>query len=227
MERAFADELMDAPDLDPAVYARVLGDLARVNTLLRGRAPTLAWLARATAGLPAFSVLDVGFGYGDMLRAVVTAARARGQRVRAVGVDLNPGSAAVAAAATDPALDIEWRTGAAQAVDFAPDFILTSLVAHHMAEAELAGFLAWQESAARRGWLINDLHRHPMALAGFRALAAAMRWHPIVRHDGALSVRRAFVRSDWDRLLAAAGLAEVPVAIRWHLAFRWTVSRLK
>jgi 2-polyprenyl-3-methyl-5-hydroxy-6-metoxy-1,4-benzoquinol methylase len=225
--RADAAELMDADDLDPAIYAALIADLARVNTITLARPPTLAWLAQATRGVDSFSLVDVGFGHGDMLRAIAKWARRHGKTARLVGVDLNPRSAPVARAATDPALGIDYRTGDAAALDFRPDFIVSSLVAHHMGNAELIGFLRWMEATAARGWFINDLHRHRIAWAGFRLLATVLRWHPIVRHDGALSVRRAFVRSDWDRLLTAAGLAEPLVAVRWHLPFRWGVGRVK
>ncbi|KPF75786.1 hypothetical protein IP88_07025 [alpha proteobacterium AAP81b] len=225
--RATTPELMDADDLDPMTYAAVIADLARVNALIGSHRPTLAWLRRATRGMTHFSLVDVGFGHGDMLRAIARDAAKRGQTAQLVGIDLNPRSEAVARAATDPALGIEWRTGAAEALAGHPDFIISALTTHHMTDAELAGFLAWQEATATRGWFVNDLHRHPLAWAGFRFLAAVLRWHPIVAHDGALSVRRSFVRADWRRLLAAAGLGAAPVEIRWHLPFRWGVGRLK
>lgn len=225
--RADVDEMMDADDLDPAIYAALIADLARVNTITLARPPTLAWLAKATHGLDSFSLVDVGFGHGDMLRAIAHWARRHGKTARLTGVDLNPRSAPVAMAATDPALGIRYVTGDAADIGFAPDFIVSSLVAHHMRDGELVGFLRWMEATAVRGWFINDLHRNWIAWAGFRALATVLRWHPIVRHDGALSVRRAFVRSDWDRLLAAAGLAQTPVTVRWHVPFRWGVGRLQ
>ncbi|MBC7521681.1 MAG: methyltransferase domain-containing protein [Sandarakinorhabdus sp.] len=218
---------MDADDLAPAIYADVIAELARVNTITMARPPTLAWLYVATRGMTGFSLVDIGFGHGDTLRAIAKWAKGRGLEARLTGVDLNPKSAPVAAAATDPALGIRYVTGDAAELGFAPDFIVSSLVAHHMDDAELIGFLRWMEATATRGWFINDLHRNRIAWAGFRLLAGLLRWHPIVRHDGALSVRRAFVRGDWDRLLAAAGLAQPPVAVRWHIPFRWGVGRLK
>ena len=223
--RAAGPELMDADDLDPATYAALIADLARVNTITLARPPTLAWLARATRGLDSFSLVDVGFGHGDMLRAIAHWAQRQGKTARLTGVDLNPRSAPVAAAATDPALNIAYTTGDAADLPTTPDFIISSLVAHHMTDAELTGFLRWMDATAGKGWLINDLHRSPIAWAGFRLLSTLLRWHPIVRHDGALSVRRAFVRKDWTALLAAAALSGVTV--RWKFPFRWTVSRIK
>lgn len=225
--RARLPEMMDADDLPAATYAEVIAGLAQVNTITLARLPTLAWLETATRGMTGFSLVDVGFGHGDMLRAIAKWAKQRGLAARLTGVDLNPKSAPVAAAATDPAFGIDYVTGDAAALGFAPDFIVSSLVAHHMDDAELVGFLRWMEGTATHGWFINDLHRNRIAWLGFRLLAGVFGWHPIVRHDGALSVRRAFVRRDWDRLLAAAGLAQPPVLVCWHIPFRWGIGRLK
>lgn len=222
--RAAEPERMDADDLAEATYAALIADLARVNTITLARPPTLAWLARATAGRDRFSLVDVGFGHGDMLRAVARWAGQAGKQAQLTGIDLNPRSAPVAAAASE-GLEIIWLTGDAAALAGQPDFIISSLVAHHMSDAELIGFIRWMDATAVRGWFINDLHRHWLAWAGFRLLAGLLRWHPIVRHDGALSVRRAFVRRDWDRLLAAAGVSGA--SVRWYVPFRWGVGRLK
>ena len=219
--RATDAELMDADDLAPATYAALIADLARVNTITLARPPTLRWLAQATRGTAGFSLVDVGFGHGDMLRAIAGWA---GKRAQLTGIDLNPRSAPVAAAAS-AGLGITYLTGDAAALAGQPDYIVSSLVAHHMTDDELVGFIAWMEATAVRGWFINDLHRNRIAWAGFRLLATLLRWHPIVRHDGALSVRRAFVRADWVRLLAAAGVPEARV--RWHLPFRWGVGHVR
>nr|WP_051033476.1 methyltransferase domain-containing protein [Sandarakinorhabdus sp. AAP62] len=211
---------MDDERLDAATYAAVVADLARVNTLTLARWPTLAWLRRQAPSRVGFTLLDVGFGHGDMLRAIARWARGAGLRAELIGVDLNPRSAPVAAANTrDPG--ISFRTGRAEALDVQPDFIISSLVAHHMRDDELVAFIQWMERTARVGWLINDLHRHWLAWAGFRSLALLFRFHPVVAHDGALSVRRAFTREDWQRILAQAG---VEAALRPHFPFRWTVE---
>ena len=225
--RATEPEQMDALDLPAARYAAVLQDLARVNVATRAAAPTLHWLTEATRGLSHCTILDVGFGHGDMLRRIAHWARRRALPVTLVGADINPRSAPIAAAATDPSLGISWHTGDAATLDCRPDLIISSLVAHHLTDPELARFLGWMEQTARRGWFINDLHRHPVAWLGFRALARLMAVDPIVRHDGALSVRRAFRRADWGRLLDGAEIPQEAVTIRWSLPFRWAVGRVR
>lgn len=222
---------MDDAALPAERLAAVLRDLAQVNGVTRAAPPTLRWLATATRPGDRFTLLDVGAGHGDMLRRIARWAHRTGRQAALAGVDQNPHAAAIARHATDPALGITWHTGEAAAVvaeaPGPPDFIISSLVAHHMADGELVAFLRWMEHTARRGWFVNDLHRHPVAWHGYRLLAAAMRWDPIVRHDGALSVRRAFVRADWDRLLAAAAIPRGAATLRWHLPFRLCVGRCR
>lgn len=206
--RAVTDELMDADDLSPETYAAVVGDLARVNVVTLAARPTLNFLRRGTVGLKRFKLLDVGFGDGDMLRRIARWATRRGLDAELVGVDLNPRSARAAAAHAAPGTDIRYETG-----DYADragqgwDFVVSSLVAHHMTHAQLVAFLRFMAREGRRGWLVNDLHRHGFAHFGFPVLATLARWHPIVRHDGALSIARSYRPGEWPAILAEAGVA--------------------
>jgi 2-polyprenyl-3-methyl-5-hydroxy-6-metoxy-1,4-benzoquinol methylase len=223
--RSLEDEQMDAPDLDPAIYARILTDLSQVNRLTMNARPTLGFLRRGTAGLRRFRLLDVGFGQGDMLRAIARWAAKRGLEAELVGIDLNPGSAPVARAATSPDLPIDYRAGDYR--DLAGqgfDFIVSSLVAHHMTHAEMIDFLRFMEAEAKLGWLVSDLLRHRFAHAGFPLLARAMGWHRIVREDGTLSIARSYRPAEWPPLLAEAG---VSARIVRRFPFRLCVERLR
>ena len=223
--RADADELMDADDLDPAVYADVVADLAKVNVVTMAARPTLAFLDRAVRG-KRFRLLDVGYGDGDMLRRIARWAAKRGIAADLVGIDLNPRSERAARAHTPAGLAIDYRTG--DYVDLAGepwDVIVSSLVAHHMTTAQLVAFLRFMEDHARAGWFVNDLHRHRFAHLGFPLLATIARWHSIVRHDGTLSIARSYRPGEWPPILAAAGVQ----GARAYRAFpfRLCVERLK
>jgi 2-polyprenyl-3-methyl-5-hydroxy-6-metoxy-1,4-benzoquinol methylase len=205
--RAIAEELMDADGLDSATYTAVVGDLATVNVVTMAARPTLDFLARSTVGLKSFRLLDVGYGDGDMLRRIARWAKRRGVEADLVGVDLNPRSEIAAQAHTPPGLTIDWRTG-----DYADlagqgwDFIISSLVAHHMTHDQLVAFLRFMDGQAARGWLVNDLHRHRFAHWGFPILARLFGWHRIVRHDGTLSIARSYRPAEWPPILAEAGV---------------------
>lgn len=216
---------MDAPDLDPRIYGQVLHDLARVNRWTFTAHGVLSFLSRAIGDARRFTLLDVGYGYGDLLRKVARWAERRGIEARLVGVDLNPASQALARAATPAGLTIDYRTGdyAAQPERF--DFIVSSQVAHHMDNAQLRRFLRYMEHEARRGWLISDLHRHAFAYHGFPLLARIMRVHRIVREDGQLSIARSLRPGEWPAELARAGLDPAKVRVVRRFPFRIAVER--
>ncbi len=225
-ERAIADELMDDPALDAWTYAEVLHDLSQVNTLTMARRPTLAFLSRAVGKRTSFTLLDVGFGDGDMLRAIRRWTERRGIAARLVGIDLNPRSVAAARERTPAAMRIDYRAG-----DYADlageewDCVVSSLVAHHMTWQQLIAFVRFMEREARAGWLVNDLHRHGFAYTGWPLLAGLMRWHPIVRHDGRLSIARSYRPQEWGQILAEADVESARVYRQFP--FRLCVERLR
>ena len=223
-DRTIAEELMDADDLDAATYAEVVGDLATVNVVTMAGRTTLDFLNRATQGLTAFRLLDVGFGDGDMLRRIARWAKKRGIAAELIGVDLNPRSELAATAHTPADLGIRYVTG-----DYADlagrdwDFVVSSLVAHHMTHAQLVAFLRFMDAESQRGWLVNDLHRHGFAHWGFPILARIAGWHRIVRLDGTLSIARSYRPAEWPPILAEAG---VEARIYRAFPFRLCVERL-
>jgi len=218
---------MDAPDLDPAVYERVLHDLARVNRWTFTARPTIAFLDRALGPAARFRLLDVGFGDGDVLRAIARWARRRGVDAELVGVDLNARSVAAARAATPPELAIDYRAGDYLDQPESFDFIVSSQVAHHMTDAQLLAFLRHMEATAWRGWLVCDLHRHGLAHRAFPLLARALRVHRIVREDGRLSIARSFRPDEWRTVLAQAGVPADGVRVVRRSPFRLCVERVR
>jgi SAM-dependent methyltransferase len=224
-ERTRDDEQMDDPSLDPEVYDEVLKGLGRVNAWTFAARPTLDFLRRGTRGLARFSLLDVGSGEGGMLRVIAAWARKRGLEADLTGVDLNPKSERTARAMTPGDMPIAYRTG-----DYRDlgrfDFVVSSLVAHHMTDAQLRDFLRWMQANAEKGWFVNDLHRHRFACLGFPLLTTLLGVHRIVRQDGMLSIARSFRPDDWRAILADAGVTD-GVSIRRYFPFRLCVERLR
>jgi 2-polyprenyl-3-methyl-5-hydroxy-6-metoxy-1,4-benzoquinol methylase len=205
-------------------FRACLRSLEQVNRWLLGYRPTLAWLERMSRDpRKLVHIVDVGSGGGDLLRQIAGWARRRGVAVKLTGIDLNPYAARAAAESTPAALDIAWVTG--DALIYRPeepvDIVISSLMAHHLEDEEIVALLRWMEATARAGWFINDLERSPMSSLMFGWLAALMRWHPFVRHDGPVSFRRAFQEPDWARLLAAADISRIGATVQ-----RWRPGRL-
>jgi 2-polyprenyl-3-methyl-5-hydroxy-6-metoxy-1,4-benzoquinol methylase len=225
--RSRQEEQMDEPGLDPATYERVLHDLARVNRWTFTAWPSIAFISRAIGSARRLHLLDIGFGDGDILRAIGRWARRRGIEAELIGVDLNEKSLQAARAATPPDLRIDYRAGdyVDQAGPF--DFIICTQVAHHMTDEQLMTLLRFMESEARLGWLVCDLHRHGFAYWTFPLLARLLRVERIVREDGQLSIARSFRPDEWKAALQQAGIAADQVRIVRRFAFRLCVERLR
>ena len=222
-ERRIAEERMDDPSLDPATYREVLRDLAKVNTVTLARRPTLNFLEKAVGDQRTFRLLDVGFGDGDMLRAIARWADRHGIAADLVGIDLNPRSRAIA---QEHGGGIDYRTGDyADLADEPWDCVVSSLVAHHMTRDQLVAFLRFMEDHARLGWFVNDLHRHTVSYLGYPVLARLAGWHEIVRKDGHTSIARSYRPAEWRALLADASVTQA--SIERHFPFRLCVSRIR
>lgn len=226
-------EQMDAADLDEATYSRVLTDLARVNRWTLAARPTLDFVSRVVGERDRFTLLDVGYGDGDLLRKIARWAEKRGKTAVMTGIDLNAKSARIAWRATPDRYDIEFLTGDyREHLDCGEaregyDLIVSSLVAHHMSHDQLVEFLRAMERHARLGWHINDLHRHRFAYLGYPLLARAMGWHRIVREDGRLSIARAFRPAEWRPVLDEAGLLSGSATVHTRFPFRICVDRTR
>jgi SAM-dependent methyltransferase len=228
--RSTESEWLDGADLNPAELAAVLRDLARFNGAMLGHRPVLSWLARAVEGAPkgeTLTLVDVGCGYGDLLRAIRRWADRRGVPMRLIGLDLGRATIAIAEAATDVADDIEYRVADVFAFrpDMPIDFVVSSLLTHHFSDAMIVTFLRWMEASARRGWFIYDLQRHALPYHFIGFAGRLMRLNRIVVHDGRISVGRSLTKGEWNARLAEAGLTEA-AQVRWFL-YRFAVGRLR
>ncbi len=224
--RAAPSELPEWMD-EPCSYEdfrQCLVDLGQVNRLTLSYRPTLDFLDRLVATARTeqpLRIVDVGSGGGDMLRHVESWAKRKGVMVTLTGIDLNPYAARAAREFTAPDHAIEWITDNAFAYTEPVDVVLSSLFTHHLEEVEIVRFLAWSDAVARRGWYVNDLCREFVPYRMFGVLAQVMRWHRFVQHDGPVSFRRSFREDDWQRMVAAAGIANAAVKLA-----RWTPARL-
>lgn len=229
--RSHEQEWLDRDDIDPAELRAVLSDLARLNTAFFGHRPILKWLGRILGGDRSGSaptILDVGCGYGDLLRAIRRWSNKRNLKPALFGVDLNPETIRVARDVTDPADHVDFT--AMDVFDLPAerrfDIIVSSLVAHHLDNEQLRAFLVLLERSSNRGWLIYDLERHRFLYEFLGAAGRLARLHPMVRSDGQISVLRSLTRKEWKDRIAAAGIDLSSVKIRWFL-FRFVIERRK
>ncbi len=209
-----APEWLDRGGWPPETEA---GNLDDVGRLLRGlgvgrRAGR--FLGRAAGGRRGLRLLDVASGSGWLIEALSAGSPGAWRGARAVALDAGAvalrrarlgrfGEDRVAACRAD-ARRLPFRS---RSFDVA---VCTGFL-HHLEAPELAPFLGELDRVCRVGWWAEDLLRSRFlwlcALVGARLASR----NPLTRHDGPLSVRRAYTLAELRRAAGASGVAGVRV----------------
>jgi SAM-dependent methyltransferase len=220
-------EYLDDPTLDPRVAARSLSDVARSNALFGGRQAVIdeldGELARAAAeGRRQLTLLDVGAGLGDIAQAVAHRASQHGVTLTTVGLEMSGPLAQLARAGTSHAVAADAR-----ALPFASDaidLVFCSQLLHHLDDTDAMIVVREMQRVARRRVVIADIRRSRMAAVLLWLVSFPLRFHPVSRHDGVLSVFRGYT-ADELRLLVSSATGQAPLARRrlgWRVTASWT-----
>jgi SAM-dependent methyltransferase len=210
---------MDRLDAPPAELTQNLIDITRLNrigatqSIVQQVAPFLGRLGTGET----LRILDVGTGAADIPLALARWARERGHRLRIVALDVHPTILAYAARAVRDTPEVRLVGGNALEAPIRPgsiDLALCSLVLHHLPEDAVVGLLRRLASLVRFGFVVNDFRRGRLAWAAIWLATHVTGCGSMARHDGPLSVRRAYTPAELARLSTRAGLPD----IRWHRA---------
>jgi SAM-dependent methyltransferase len=200
-----------------------MGDVARSNALFGGAGAVLAELDDLLRENPAQSrltLLDVGTGLGDIPARVRAAAARRGVTMFTVGLDASETLTLAAHSNALPVMRADARR--LPIADCAFDVVLCSQVLHHFRGDDGTTLLRELNRVARRRVVISDIRRSWLAVAGIWIASWPLRFHPVSRHDGVVSVLRGFTR---DELTAAVRAAVgVTPRVRRHRGFRITAT---
>lgn len=220
-QRSTQDELMDDPDAPEKELWQNLRELEVINKYLGGYRVVLEGLNKLD--LPKeTSVMDLGSGGGDTLRAIADWMNKRQRTARLTGIDYNPVMTAYATqhskyypAITFRTLDIFDEALTAEKADV----VTCSLFCHHFAHDSLVKLIRRMRELCIEAIVINDLHRHWFAYYSIKMITGICSKTYMVKHDAALSVARAFTRKDWEQVMRDAGISQYELTWKW--AFRW------
>jgi SAM-dependent methyltransferase len=228
---AHAVEMLDRP-APFADLGECLEDIARLNALGGGHRITLTHVKRLVAAAPrdrVTTVLDVGAGGADTARVLARWARRAGRRLRILALDRDPAVLAVARRASASHPEIVLVQGDALALPIRArsiDIVISSLTLHHLEPEPARRYLGEMDAAARVGLVVNDLVRSRTAYVIVWLATRALARSRLSRHDGPLSVRRAYTPGEVRRLCAEAGLTTVRVSRYPHLARQCAVRAI-
>ena len=221
--RSHEAELLDLPGHDMAALAENLADLRAVDRLLGSSALTWRGLwpqLRARSRRRAYSLLDVATGGAAGPQLLAEWAGRRGYSLRPVASDRLADVLRLVRAGGARFPLIQHDALHIPLPDRSVDFATCALALHHFDPPQAAALLRELARVARCGLVVNDLQRSWPAYWGALLLARGP-WRAMARHDGPLSVRRAYTAAEARALLAAAGLARARVST--HFPFRMLI----
>lgn len=206
-----APELLDDDVHDVHELEESLDQVAEVNRLLGGTRAIRLALDEVVPARTSLHLLDIGTGSADIPRALVHWSHRRGVALSITATDVHPQMRAIATQRTETVRDVVRVEDAdARALPYDADSFdvaLLSLALHHFDGRAQLDVLREAARVARRAVIVNELERCAANWHGARLLAAT-RWrrNRLTRHDGPLSVRRAFTMTELNDIARRAGL---------------------
>ena len=203
-------ERIDTAPNDPIVLGKSLLQIAAVNRWLGGWRSVLLELPAFLPPDGPARVLDVGTGNGYGAIAVARWARHHRREVHITASDAQGRVLDVARRHTAAYPEIRVEPADALSLPY-PDgafhAVLLTLTFHHFENGEALRVLRELARVARLGIIVSDLDRSWANYLGARFLGLTL-WarNPLTRHDGPLSVLRAYTAPELLALAQRAGL---------------------
>jgi ubiquinone/menaquinone biosynthesis C-methylase UbiE len=206
-QRSYEPEIMDDLTRPEPEFAGAYRELEIVNRWLGGVKAIERFLPAPNAARDLL-ILDVAAGACDVSEALT-----RKRPCRIIVLDLNNRGLKLAQRSVPvvgDALNLPFADGTF-------DVVMSSLFFHHLSNDDCVRVLTQMWRIAKHRVLVNDLHRHAIAYYSIRVLTQLFSKSDMVRHDGPLSVRRAFRPSE---LLGIARRAGVPAKVYRSFPYR-------
>lgn len=222
-KRSYEEELMDDLESSGEIIQQTLSELETINRLLGGNQVTTNGLnLLSPTSTEPLVIADLGCGGGDMLKLVAKWAYKKNIDVKLIGFDANPHIIDYAKDNCKEFENISFEVADIFAEPFKEkrfDIILCTLFTHHFKEEDLVNIFRQFKKQTKKGVVINDLHRHWLAYYSIKLLTQLFSKSEMVKYDGPLSVKRAFIKKELQQIVESAGL-EVK-HLSWQWAFRW------
>ncbi len=234
--RSNEKELIDDLELDNDALRQNLEELALINKYLGGNQVTTSGLnhlisdfekdGKSTIENPKseIKIADLGCGGGDMLMVMADWAKKRGINAQFIGIDANDFMIDFGTKRTANYQNISYLHQDIYSDEFKEksfDIVTMTLFCHHFSDESLITLLQQLKKQTRIGIVINDIHRHWFAYHSIAWITKLFLKSYLVKNDAKLSVWRAFVREDLEKIIQKSGFTKC--SIRWKWAFRWEV----
>lgn len=224
-------EIMDDFAMEGEILRDALDKIAQINRLLGGNILTLRGVEKLISDLPAksFTIVDIGCGNGDMLRALADIAKVKGYHFKLVGIDANAFTVDHARSLSVGYDNISYRCEDIFDDSFRVmqyDVVLCTLTLHHFKDQQILELMKIFYKNAAVGIVINDLHRSAVAYYLFKALCYVFGLNAMSRDDGLISILRGFKYTDLQKYSKQLNFINYNIEWKWAFRYRWIIQKI-
>ncbi len=218
LKKSFKKELMDDFSLGDGRIDAALKELKIINKFLGGNSVSKKGIEHLiNESGSEYKILDVGGGGSDILFSL----KSKYKSLKIFSIDLNKYSCHY-----QKVEQHNYKIICADAFNLPVyensfDIVHASLFLHHFKDEEISRLLSGFLTTSTRGVIINDLSRNILAFLGIKILSMIFSKSEFVKNDGPLSVRRAFTKKEFVRILSQTGIDNFIFKRMW--AFRFLV----
>jgi 2-polyprenyl-3-methyl-5-hydroxy-6-metoxy-1,4-benzoquinol methylase len=229
--RTTEEEIMDDFSLEGEELRVALDKLANINQFLGGNQLTLHGVKQLIHSKDReITIVDVGCGNGDMLRALAHFGSKNNLKFNLIGIDAN-------AFTVDYAFHLskEYPNISYQCIDifdnkFATlkyDLVLCTLTLHHFKTEQINYLIQLFSKKATIGIVINDLDRSTIAYRLFQLLCFAFRLNRMSKEDGLISILRGFKKEELIAFSKMNNLRNYTIQWKWAFRYQWIIKTEK
>jgi len=225
--RSQQPEWLDADDIPAQDLQKNLDDLRWLNRYLGSYwllCTTLQRVWRQMGSPRHLRVLDVGTGAGDIPAVLMRWGERRGVAIAVVAIDSHHGVLQYMRAVQSLPRSITCVQADGLYLPFRAhtfDVVLCSTMLHHLDWQQGIVLLQNMAAVTRYGVVVNDLVRSRLSYYATRLMLSLTACHDVTRHDGPLSVLRAYSVGEVREMARLAGLT--PVHVSTALGYRFVL----
>lgn len=230
--RTSATEIMDDFALEGEILQDALNKIAKINQLLGGNRLTLQGvqsLIKQISLNKEVTIVDIGCGNGDMLRALADYASINNLNFKLIGIDANQFTVNHAKELSKQYENITYRCEDIFDDEFKNlkyDIALCTLTLHHFKDAEIVKLIAVFYENASIGIVINDLQRSVLAYRLFQVLCFVFKLNKMSKEDGLVSILRGFKVEELENFSKELNLKKYSIQWKWAFRYQWIVEKV-
>ena len=228
-QRTEEDEIMDDFSLEGEELRDALDKIASINQFLGGNKLTLQGVKKLIHTKDEITIVDVGCGNGDMLRALADFGTKNNYNFKLIGIDANAFTIDYAIKLSKEYPNISYKCEDVFSEPFSQlnyDIVLCTLTLHHFKNNQIDYLLQLFQKQARIGIVINDLHRNIIAYRAFQLICFFFRLNRMSREDGLISILRGFKKQELINFSERNQFKNYTIHWKWAFRYQWIIKKI-